>query len=41
MAELLEFNMISESQLSHDLGTSTWLLCDCGHDCCTCNSECK
>lgn len=26
------------ASLSHE---SEWLMCDCGHDCCPCNSQCK
>lgn len=41
MAEILKFNFVSETELAHDASHSTWMLCDCGHDCCTCDSECK
>lgn len=41
MAEWFEFNMVSEDQLSSNANQSGWMMCDCGHDCCTCDSECK
>ena len=41
MAELLKFELIPESSLRAHTGSSEWMMCDCGHDCCTCDSECK
>ena len=41
MADFLSFDLVSEKELANDAEVSTWMLCDCGHDCCTCDSECK
>lgn len=41
MAEILTFSLVTESALANNAAQSTWMLCDCGHDCCTCDSECK
>ncbi len=41
MAEWFKFDLISEANLSASAGSANWMLCDCGHDCCTCDAECK
>jgi hypothetical protein len=38
-AENLKF--ISELELAKMAHEDSWFHCDCGHDCCPCNSECK
>ena len=34
-------NFVSENELATAAHESNWLHCDCGHDCCPCNAQCK
>ena len=36
-----ELKFVSELELAKVAQEDSWFHCDCGHDCCTCNSECK
>jgi hypothetical protein len=37
----LVLTFVSEADLAIFAGEERWLLCDCGHDCCPCDSQCK
>jgi hypothetical protein len=38
---LKELKFVSELELAKVAKEDGWFLCDCGHDCCPCDSQCK
>lgn len=38
---LVAVEFVNESELATEVHESNWIHCDCGHDCCPCNAQCK
>jgi hypothetical protein len=41
LASGVAIQFVSEQALARRLGDNYWINMPCGHDCCTCNAECK
>lgn len=39
----VDLNLVfsSDSELAQSVNSSKWIKANCGHDCCTCDQECK
>ncbi|MBK8920245.1 MAG: hypothetical protein IPM81_01850 [Saprospirales bacterium] len=40
-AQAMPLVFTKEDKLAETVGQSKWFNTDCGHDCCTCDSQCK
>jgi hypothetical protein len=37
----VDLEFVAERELAKAERDEQWVFCDCGHDCCPCNAQCK
>ena len=37
----IKLDFVTEQEIAINVDERNWIMCDCGHDCCPCDRECK